>query len=233
MIRPKAFAVTVKLWAFLCSLIGVSLTGNSIYTVILTVCAFICLALQKAWKVVFVYGTFYAVLAGLLYAIRHWSVHMVLFSEFQVLMFWTLSPVMLTAWDLIITPPGELSAFLSRVRAPTPVILGLLVMFRFFPTIRAELRSVRLSSRNRGIIGGRFTFFHPLITCEYVLVPLLLRVLQTADQLSASAVVRGAECPGKRSSYYGEPACGRDLFMAVLWFVAVAGFLLMGGIRSC
>lgn len=233
MICPSAFSVSVKLWAFVCSLVGVSLTGNGLYTVILTLCAFVYLALQRAWRLVFSYGIFYAVLAVLLYAIRHWGFRMVLFSEFHVLMFWTLSPVMLTAWDLIITPPGEFSAFLSRVRAPTPVILGLLVMFRFFPTIRAELRDVLLSMRNRGLTGVKTTLFHPLTTCEYVLVPLLLRVLQTADQLSVSAVVRGAECPGKRSSYYGAPVRGRDLLMAVLWLIAIVGFLLVGGVRLC
>lgn len=156
---------------------------------------------------------------------------MILFSEFHVLMFWTLSPVMLTAWDLITTPPGELSAFLSRMRAPTPVILGLLVMFRFFPTLRAELRDVRLSMRNRGLTESRVVLLHPLSACEYVLVPLLLRVLQTADQLSVSAVVRGAECPVKRNSYFGEPIRYRDGLMAICWAAVTVGFLLMGGIR--
>ena len=156
---------------------------------------------------------------------------MILFSEFHVLMFWTLSPVVLTAWDLITTPPGELSAFLSRVCAPTPVILGLLVMFRFFPTLRAELRDVRLSMRNRGLAEAKITLLHPLTACEYVLVPLLLRILQTADQLSVSAVVRGAECPVKRSSYFGEPIRCRDGLMAICWAVVTVGFLLMGGIR--
>ena len=229
--RQVAFAVPVKLWAFVCSLVGVSLTGNGLYTVILTLCAFVYLALQRTWRLVFSYVAFYAVLAVLLYAIRYWGFHMILFSEFHVLMFWTLSPVMLTAWDLITTPPGELSAFLSRMRAPTPVILGLLVMFRFFPTLRAELRDVRLSIRNRGLTEPRIVLLHPLTVCEYVLVPLLLRVLQTADQLSVSAVVRGAECPVKRSSYFGEPIRCRDGLMAICWAVVTVGFLLMGGIR--
>ena len=231
MIRPAAFAVPVKLWAFVCSLVGVSLTGNGLYTVILTLCAFVYLAFQRTWRLVLSYGVFYVVLAALLYAIRHWGLRMILFSEFHVLLFWTLSPVMLTAWDLITTPPGELSAFLSRMRAPTPVILGLLVMFRFFPTLRTELRDVRLSMRNRGLTGAKITLLHPLTTCEYVLVPLLLRVLQTADQLSVSAVVRGAECPVKRNSYFGEPIRRRDGLMAICWTAVTVGFLLMGGIR--
>lgn len=56
--RPVAFAVPVKLWAFVCSLVGVSLTGNGLYTVILTLCAFVYLALQRAWRLVFSYVAF-------------------------------------------------------------------------------------------------------------------------------------------------------------------------------
>ena len=67
---------------------------------------------------------------------------MPVFSEFYVLMFWNLSPIFLVSWDLITTPPGMLSAFLSRLRMPTPFILGLLVVFRFFPTMRTELKGV-------------------------------------------------------------------------------------------
>lgn len=230
---PTDFAVPVKLWAFVCALVCVSLTKSGLYTAVLTLWAFAYLAIQRSWRPIFSYGAFYAVLAALLYAIRHWGIRMILFSEFHVLMFWTLSPVVLTTWNLIATPPGELSAFLSRLRAPTPVILGLLVMFRFVPTLRLELRDLRRSMQNRGLTEAKSLLFHPLSTCEYVLVPLLLRVLQTADQLSVSAVVRGAECPAKRNSYFGEPIRWRDALMAACWTAVTAGVLLMGGIRSC
>ena len=45
---------------------------------------------------------------------------------------------------------------------------------------------------------------------RYVLVPFLLRVLQLADQLSVSAVARGAERPGVRGSYYEKRIGARD-----------------------
>ncbi len=117
-------------------------------------------------------------------------------------MFWNLSPIFLVSWDLITTPPGMLSAFLSRLRIPTPLILGLLVVFRFFPTMRAELKGVGRSMKNRGLTAAGQLLAHPVQSMEYVLVPFLLRVLQLADQLSVSAVARGAEHPGVRGSYY-------------------------------
>ena len=96
-------------------------------------------------------------------------------------------------WDLFMTPPGELSSFLSSIHMPTGVILGLMVIFRFFPTMKAELKAVGLSMKNRGLTSVRQFAVHPLASVEYVLVPLLLRILQIADQLAVSAVARGAE----------------------------------------
>ena len=173
---------------------------------------------------------FYIILMGLLYFIRFHEFHPVVFSEFYVLMFWNLTPVFFVSWDLITTPPGEFSAFLSRVHTPTSVILGLLVIFRFFPTMKSELKCVWLSMRNRGLTAPIQIVRHPMASCEYVLVPLLLRCLQIADQLSVSAVARGAERPGKRGSYYGKKVGIYDYIWLVLWFIVTVVFFSIGGV---
>ena len=54
---------------------------------------------------------------------------------------------------------------------------------------------------------------------RYVLVPFLLRVLQLADQLSVSAVARGAERPGVRGSYYEKDVYKRQgEFQCSFWY---------------
>ena len=229
--RQDHFAIPVKLWAFVCVLVGISLTANGLYTIALMACGFLHLGLQRSWRVIRSCGVFYILLLLLLCAIRYFGLHMVIFSEFHVLMFWTLSPVFLISWDLITTPPGEISAFLSGSHVPTSVILAVLVLFRFIPTIRSEWREVGRSMRNRGLTRFKGIMCHPFSTCEYVLVPLLLRVLQMADQLAVSAVVRGIERPGRRSSYYGTPLCIRDWLMLLCWTAASTGVLLLGGVR--
>lgn len=145
-----SFAVPVKLWALLCVFAGVTIGGNVLLTCILTGGALLYLVLQRNFRLAASYGCFYLLLALLLYGIRFHGLRMPVFSEFYVLMFWNLSPVFLVSWDLITTPPGMLSAFLSRLRMPTPFILGLLVVFRFFPTMRTELKGVGRSMKNRG-----------------------------------------------------------------------------------
>lgn len=227
----KNFAVAVKLWALLCAIIGISLTSDTVLTCVLSVLGFAYLAAQKNWRLLCSFGIFYIFLAALLYLIRFHNLHMVIFSEFYVLMFWNLSPVFIVAWDLITTPPGELSAFLSRIHMPTPIILGLLVMFRFFPTMKAELKSVVRSMRNRRLTALGQVLCHPAASCEYVIVPLLLRCLQIADQLSVSALARGADYPGVRGSYYGKALDWRDGLWFTLWTVGTAAFLLVGGVR--
>ena len=203
-----SFAVPVKLWALLCVFAGVTIGGNVLLTCILTGGALLYLVLQRNFRLAASYGCFYLLLALLLYGIRFHGLRMPVFSEFYVLMFWNLSPIFLVSWDLITTPPGMLSAFLSRLRMPTPFILGLLVVFRFFPTMRTELKGVGRSMKNRGLTAAGQLLAHPVQSMEYVLVPFLLRVLQLADQLSVSAVARGAERPGVRGSYYEQKGRG-------------------------
>ena len=109
-----SFAVPVKLWALLCVFAGVMIGGNVLLTCILTGGALLYLVMQRNFRLAASYGCFYLLLALLLYGIRFHGLRMPIFSEFYVLMFWNLSPIFLVSWDLITTPPGMLSAFLSR-----------------------------------------------------------------------------------------------------------------------
>ena len=222
-----SFAVPVKLWALLCVFAGVTIGGNVLLTCILTGGALLYLVMQRNFRLAASYGCFYLLLALLLYGIRFHGLHMPVFSEFYVLMFWNLSPIFLVSWDLITTPPGMLSAFLSRLRIPTPLILGLLVVFRFFPTMRTELKGVGRSMKNRGRTAAGQLLAHPVQSMEYVLVPFLLRVLQLADQLSVSAVARGAERPGVRGSYYEKRAGARDYIAAAVCALVTASYLVL------
>ena len=87
-----SFAVPVKLWALLCVFAGVTIGGNVLLTCILTGGALLYLVMQRSFRLAASYGCFYLLLALLLYGIRFHGLHMPVFSEFYVLMFWNLSP---------------------------------------------------------------------------------------------------------------------------------------------
>ena len=229
----RFFSLTVqaKLCSLVCAIVAVSLGKDVIFRYVLTLVCFFTLIIQKKWQITVTYGLFYILLGILMYLIRYQGLHMYVFSEFYVLMFWNLSPIFLSSWDLMTTPPGELSAFMSRIHMPTSVILGILVVFRFFPTVKSELKSVYLSMKNRGLTGIRHIFGHPLITGEYVLIPFLFRVLMIADQLSVSGTARGAETPGIRGSYYEKNVCMVDIAIMILWVVVTVAYLRIGGIK--
>nr|WP_255818017.1 energy-coupling factor transporter transmembrane component T [Treponema putidum] len=203
----KDFPAPVKLWALLCVIVSSFFIADYRINGILSLIGLLYLAVQCKWRLLISFCLFYALLMLLLIGIRLYGVRTIIIPEFYIFLCWSLLPVMLTGWDVITTPPGELAAFLSRIGMPVSVILGLLVIFRFIPVMKAEVKKLRLSMKTKGLLEPIRILTHPLETGEYVLIPLLLRCIQIADQLAVSAVVRGIQCPVKRSSYY-EKKCG-------------------------
>ena len=53
---------------------------------------------------------------------------------------------------------------------------------------------------------------HPMDTLEYAIVPMVFRSLKIADELAASAIVRGIESPYKKESYYVSRIAALDAF---------------------
>lgn len=196
-----------------------------------TLLSLIYVAMQGRTRLALSFAMTYAVLALLLFLIRFHGLHMIVFSEFHVLLLWSMSPVIVVGWDLITTPPGDLSAFLSKMHAPVALILGVLVVFRFFPTMASELSNIVRSMRNRSLTAPARMIVHPVASGEYVIVPLMLRCLQIADQLTVSAIARGAERNGIRSSYYGRACEARDAIWVAVWMAGTALFLLVIGAK--
>ena len=143
-----SFAVPVKLWALLCVFVGVNLVMTCFSPASRPAGRFFIFSCERHFRLAVSYGCFYLVLAITLYGIRFHGLHMPIFSEFYVLMFWKLSPIFRMSWGSDYDPAGN-ALCLFLVSMPTSVILGLLV-FRFFPTMRAELRSGQVDE-NRGL----------------------------------------------------------------------------------
>ena len=100
-------------------------------------------------------------------------------------------------------PSGKLIAICQKLSIPQSILLILVVIIRFIPTISGELSNIKEAMKVRGFIGtGKKSFFHPLRTMEYVVVPLIFRSLKVGDELAAASIVRGIENPKKKESYY-------------------------------
>lgn len=221
----RSLKVPVKLCALACVLACSTLATNPIMLCFPTLLSLLCVAMQGRGRLTLSFAATYTVIALLLCLIRFHGLRMIVFSEFHVLLLWTMSPAIVMGWDLVTTPPGDLSSFLSRLRAPAPLILGVLVAFRFFPTMATQLSSIVQSMRNRALTAPTRMIAHPGASCEYIIVPLMLRCLQIADQLTVSAVARGAQRNGIRGSYYGRPYLARDWIWLAVWIAGTATFL--------
>lgn len=100
-------------------------------------------------------------------------------------------------------PSGKLIAVFQKSSMPQNILLLLVVIIRFIPTISGEIKTIREAMKVRGFTGNKKkVLLHPLRTMEYVVVPLIFRSIKVGDELAAAAIVRGIENPGKKQSYY-------------------------------
>ncbi|UTC79124.1 energy-coupling factor transporter transmembrane protein EcfT [Treponema sp. OMZ 799] len=90
----------------------------------------------------------------------------------------------------------SLVSSLNKMRLPKSIMLGFTVAVRFLPTIKKEMIIITNSMKMRGIeLGAKSIFFHPIRSLEYALVPVLFRAVSLADDMTAAALVKGAESP--------------------------------------
>lgn len=110
-------------------------------------------------------------------------------------------PIVAAALLLIrTTTVSEFIAAFRKMRLPDSFIIPVSVMFRFIPTVSEEWRSIRNAMRFRGIGGSfRSVLTKPMITLEYMLVPLLMSTATISDDLAAASLARGLESGVQRS----------------------------------
>ncbi|MFV0362448.1 MAG: energy-coupling factor transporter transmembrane component T [Suipraeoptans sp.] len=133
-------------------------------------------------------------------------------------------PVM-AARPLLAASNGRLVASLNRMKLPKAATLSLAVLFRFMPTISEEYRHIRDAQKFRGIgVSLWSSLCHPFRLLEYTLIPMLIRTSKTADELSASAAVRGMRLKGEVSSYHLIRMKTSD------WAAIIIGTLILFGV---
>ena len=112
---------------------------------------------------------------------------------------------------------GLLLATLNRLRLPRPVIISMAVVFRFLPTVFGEYQAIRTAQKFRGIgISVWALLRHPARSYETILVPLLMRTMKIADELSASAMLRGAAQNGPMTSWHPIRFSWKDVAVGVI-----------------
>ena len=76
--------------------------------------------------------------------------------------------------------------------------VGVLVLLRFFPTVRSSFRRLSESCKRRGVLSAGNVARSPVQALEHALVPLMFSLVDSSDRLSASAIARAAEALAAR-----------------------------------
>ena len=127
------------------------------------------------------------------------------------------------------TPVGLLMNALEKLKIPASIVIMLSVMFRFFPTLGEEYRSIKNAMKMRGIgLNALNVMRRPLVTLEYVMVPLLSSASRIGDELAAAGHTKGVDAPGKKVRYKTARFGIADVFMSL--YIA-AGFCAVIGSR--
>lgn len=92
------------------------------------------------------------------------------------------------------------SAALTRSHAPYWIFVPTLVIIRFFPAARVELKAIKEAMVLRGLSPGFWGMLrHPLQTGEYLVIPFLASAARIGDELTASSMIKGLGAQKKRS----------------------------------
>ena len=105
--------------------------------------------------------------------------------------------VVLALLGIFLSKLASMQDFLAALQSmgtPQAVLIPCMAILRFFPTIRRDASHLMESLKTRRVLaGGGFAFRHPALTCELLIVPLLMRSVRVSDELAASALARGLD----------------------------------------
>ena len=160
--------------------------GDVIYLHILTVLAILLTALLGKVKAALQMATFFVVMYSMTYIMKFAPEQINLIWGMLVLPIIIFTPLYALALLLFTTTQiSEIITALQKLKCPSFIIIPLIVMFRFFPTLRLELHSIRDAMKLKGIKKN------PVKLLEYVYAPLLFNCIKISDELNISGATRG------------------------------------------
>jgi energy-coupling factor transport system permease protein len=155
-------------------------------------------AYKQALRGMLVYG----LMSGLFYLCGHRPGFFFTFISMLTICWRRFMPMVMFAAGLIATTRvGDLVSALQKIRMPRSITIPFAVTLRFFPTVKEEFLCIRDAMKLRGIrLNLKNILGRPLTLLESILVPLIFRCANIAEELSVAAVTRGIEREGRRTS---------------------------------
>lgn len=126
-----------------------------------------------------------------------------------------LPTVILARYIVMTTKVSEFLTSMNRMHVTDKLTIPISVIFRFFPTVAEEYKSITDAMRMRGIEMGAKKAGEAI---EYRLVPLIASCSLIGEELSAAAMTRGLDVGKKRSCIW------KIKFGLFDWFIIIFCF---------
>lgn len=134
--------------------------------------------------------------------------------------------IMLGAYLIETTTVSEFIAAMSKMHITEKITIPLSVMFRFFPTVADEFKSINEAMKMRGIKAK-----NPAKFLEYRMVPLMVCLAKIGEELNAAALTRGLGGKEKRTNMCKIGFHIQDAAMFVVCFGIYATWIISGLIK--
>lgn len=146
---------------------------------------------------------------------------------FMVMVFLRLLPgFMMATFALSSSTMSEITCSLKKMKLPDIFLIPITVMARFFYTVKEDYKQVKDAMYLHGLTNRKL-LFHPMQLFEYRAIPLFMVLTKTADDVAASAMMRGLRINGKRTSISECKFGGGDYVCFLLMFLLIG--LYIGG----
>ena len=134
---------------------------------------------------------------------------------FIMMMLRMLPGLLMGTYAFSTTDMSEVFSSLKKLRLPDQIVIPVTVMARFFYTCSIDYRQIKNAMYLDGLTTGRLAL-HPVNFLEYRIIPLLMVLTRTADEVSTSALTRGLEVGQKRSYTFDNRLKWPDLMCVLL-----------------
>lgn len=130
-------------------------------------------------------------------------------------------PVVLFASTFIATTKvSELIAAMYSMNIPKSITITFAMTLRFFPTFKEEMQRIYDAMQLRGMaISIKNMVTRPLLILETIIVPIIMRSILIAEELSVSAVTRGIDSPVKRTSFVQLKIRIQDIMVLIFFLI--------------
>jgi energy-coupling factor transport system permease protein len=177
--------------------------------------------LSGIWKTSLIFSAVYIVLLMLAQILPiHFS---------SVITFFLLRIITISLALSILFRTTEITHLIAALRAShisQTIVIPLAIILRFLPSLKQDVVYIKQGMKTRGV-GVSFgrVICHPAQTYESFLVPVLMRILMTATELSASAETRGISYPCEKTQYISVCFRLRDLLLMIVMLTLMAAVI--------